>query len=368
MKPIKLKINTKSENYSIIIGSNIVKNLTLYLNKNSIYFNQCLLVIDKRVPSKMVSKISKSLKKKKIFKFSFNSSEKNKNFNSINKILKILLKKNFSRLDCVISIGGGITGDVCGFAASLYKRGVRFINIPTTLLSQVDSSVGGKTGINTKEGKNLIGSFYQPKIVISDTEFLKTLPKREIICGYGEILKHSLIGNKSFYNFLNRNINEILNLTSPFIEKTIYESCKIKKKIIEKDEKEKGLRKILNFGHTFAHAFEASLGYSKKLNHGESVILGMKIALRFSLKKKLMKEKDFNSIIKHFSNPILSFSIKKFFKLKDLNKIIFFMLKDKKNKSNKINLVLLKKIGLPVINKQYNEKSLNSFLRNELSN
>ena len=122
----------------------------------------------------------------------------------------------------------------------------------------------------------MIGSFYQPDLVISDIQFLKTLPKREIICGYGEILKHSLIANKNFYNFLNRNVEKILKLSSPFIEKAIYESCKIKKNVVEKDEKEKNIRKILNFGHTFAHAYEASLGFSKKLNHGEAVILGMK--------------------------------------------------------------------------------------------
>ena len=128
--------------------------------------------------------------------------------------MDILLTKNFSREDCVISIGGGITGDISGFAASLFKRGLKFINIPTTLLSQVDSSIGGKTGVNTKFGKNLIGSFYQPNLVISDVQFLKTLPKRELICGYGEILKHSLIANKSFYSFLNNNSNKIFKLSS----------------------------------------------------------------------------------------------------------------------------------------------------------
>ena len=178
MKDINLKVKTRSDNYPIIIGSKIIKDFALYLNKNSINFNQCLLIIDKKVPNKMILKITKSLKKKKISKFLFNASEKNKDLKNINKILQILLNKNFSRLDCVIGIGGGITGDVSGFVASLYKRGLKFINIPTTLLSQVDSSIGGKTGVNTKEGKNLVGSFYQPKIVISDTEFLKSLPKR----------------------------------------------------------------------------------------------------------------------------------------------------------------------------------------------
>ena len=366
MKPISLKIKTKSNNYPIMIGSNIVKNLSLYLNKNSISFNQCLLVIDKKVPTKMVSKITKSLNKKKISKFLFTAKEGNKNLKNINKILKILLYKNFSRNDCVITIGGGITGDVGGFAASLYKRGLRFINIPTTLLSQVDSSVGGKTGVNTKEGKNLIGSFYQPKMVISDTEFLKSLPKREIVCGYGEILKHSLILNKVFYNYLKNNSLKIINLESPFIEKAILESCKIKKAVVEKDEKEKNFRKILNFGHTFAHAFEAALGYSNKLNHGEAVILGMVTALKFSFDIRLIKFKEFNKILNDIQNTNLPFNIKSYFSLKDLNLILNFMKKDKKNFSERINLILLKKIGSAVIDKEYNSIKIKKFLIKEL--
>ena len=246
MKPIKLKVKTNLDHYPIIIGSNLIRNLNSYLNKNSIIFNQCLLVIDKKVPKRLINNITKALKRKKVFKFNFDASEKNKNIKYVNEILKILLNKNFSRQDCLITIGGGITGDVGGFASSLFKRGLNFVNIPTTLLSQVDSSIGGKTGVNTKEGKNLIGSFYQPKMVISDIEFLKSLPKREIICGYGEIFKHSLILNKQFFKYLNINFSKVLNLKSPFIEKAIYESCKIKKTIVEKDEKEKNLRKILN--------------------------------------------------------------------------------------------------------------------------
>jgi 3-dehydroquinate synthase/shikimate kinase/3-dehydroquinate synthase len=290
----------------------------------------------------------------------------NKNFSSANKILDILLNKNFSREDCVISIGGGITGDVSGFAASLFKRGLKFINIPTTLLSQVDSSIGGKTGVNTKYGKNLIGSFYQPNLVISDVQFLKTLPKRELICGYGEILKHSLIANKRFYNFLDKNSDKILKLSSPYIEKAIYESCKIKKNVVEKDEKEKDVRKILNFGHTFAHAYEASLGYSKKLNHGEAVILGMQSALSFSLKNNLIQVNDYYSILEHISKASLPSNLKKFFKTRDLNKILSFMAKDKKNNSNNINLVLLKKIGHPIINREYKKNNLSEFLNSEL--
>jgi 3-dehydroquinate synthase/shikimate kinase/3-dehydroquinate synthase len=316
----------------------------------------------------LFQRLKNLLTKKKLYVHFFKANEKNKNFTSVNKILDILLTKNFSREDCVISIGGGITGDISGFAASLFKRGLQFINIPTTLLSQVDSSIGGKTGVNTKFGKNLIGSFYQPNLVISDVQFLKTLPKRELICGYGEILKHSLIANKSFYKFLDKNSDRILKLTSPFIERAIYESCKIKKNVVEKDEKEKGLRKILNFGHTFGHAYEASLGYSKKLNHGEAVILGIQSALSFSLKNNLIQKNDYNLILKHISKASLPSNIKKFFKTRDLNKILSFMAKDKKNNSSNINLVLLKKIGHPIINREYKKNNLSEFLKNELRN
>ncbi|WP_440693626.1 3-dehydroquinate synthase [Candidatus Pelagibacter sp. HIMB1695] len=366
MKPIKLKIKTKTQKYPIIIGSNLITNFSKIIKNNSLTFNQCLLVVDKNVPKKFITKIKNSLNKKQIHICFFNASEANKNFNIINKILEILLNKNFSRDDCLISIGGGITGDISGFASSIFKRGMKFINIPTTLLSQVDSSIGGKTGINSHYGKNLIGSFYQPNLVISDVDFLKSLPKREIVCGYGEILKHSLIRDKNFFKFLNKNVNKITKLSSPFIEKAIYESCKIKKSVVEKDEKEKNLRKVLNFGHTFGHAYEATLNYNKKLNHGEAVILGIRTALSFSLNLKILKKSDYNLILNHINNLNLSISVNKFFKKKDINKILFFMTKDKKNKSQKINLVLLKKIGSPQINIEYTKQRLKKFFNDYL--
>ena len=232
MNTIKLKIKTGSQKYPIIIGNNILNKLQKLLKENLINFNQCLVVVDKNVPKKLINKTLSFLPKKKITLHYFNANEKNKNQKSINKILSILLIKNFNRNDCLISIGGGITGDVSGFAASIFKRGLKFVNIPTTLLSQVDSSIGGKTGINTKYGKNLIGAFYQPNLVVSDINFLRSLPKRELVCGYGEILKHALITDKSFFKFLNKNGADILNLKSPSIEKAIYKSCCIKKKLL----------------------------------------------------------------------------------------------------------------------------------------
>ena len=368
MKQIRLIVNTKTQKYPIIIGNNLISKLSKIIKYNSIEFKQCLLVIDKKIPKKMVDNIKKSLKNKKVYVHFIKANEANKNQKNSNKIIEVLLKKNFSREDCLISVGGGITGDISGFAASIFKRGLKFINIPTTLLSQVDSSLGGKTGVNTIFGKNLIGSFYQPKLVISDSDFLKTLPRREIICGYGEILKHALILKKKFFIFLNKNFNNILNLKSPYIEKAIFESCKIKKIIVEKDEKEKNIRKTLNFGHTFAHSYEASLGYSKKLNHGEAVILGMITALKFSFKKRLLKKNEFYFIKKHFEKMKLPHDIKKYFSSNDLDKILKFMKKDKKNISNNINLILLRKIGSTIIDNQYSKNYIKAFLKKELIN
>ena len=368
MSLIKLKINTGKQKYPIIIGSKILNRIKKILSESSIKFNQCLVVVDKNVPKILVNKALSSLPKKTTIVHYFNSSEKNKNQKSVNKILSILLNKNFNRNDCLISIGGGITGDVSGFAASIYKRGLKFINVPTTLLSQVDSSIGGKTGVNTKYGKNLIGSFYQPSLVISDIDFLNSLPKREIICGYGEILKHALIADKKFFTFLSINGSKILKLESPFIEKAIFKSCFIKKKVVEADEKEIGVRKILNFGHTFAHAYEATLGYSRKLNHGEAVILGIKTATKFSLSNKFLNIKEFNLIENHLNKLNLPRNINKFFSIKNLNKILSFMKKDKKNITNKVSLILLKKIGSPVHKFQFDEKKISLFLRRELIN
>ena len=368
MKKIKLIVNTVTEKYPIIIGRNIVQNISKIISDNSITFNKCLIVVDKNVPKNILTQIKKSLVSKRTYIYLVTANEKNKSQNTSNSILRILLTQNFTRQDCLISLGGGITGDIGSFTASLFKRGLKFINIPTTLLSQVDSSIGGKTGVNTNFGKNLIGTFYQPKLVVTDINFLQSLPIREIICGYGEILKHSLINNKNFFNFLNKNFHNITSLKSPFIEKAIYESCKIKKKIVEKDEKEKNLRKVLNFGHTFAHAYEATLGYTKKLNHGEAVILGIQSALKFAFTNKIIKSKEYELIINHFKQSNLPMNLKDYFSSKDYNRILSFMLNDKKNVSKKINLILLKKIGFPIIDKEFSQNILKVFLKKELSN
>ena len=254
----------------------------------------------------------------------------------------------------MIAFGGGIIGDFSAFAASIIKRGINFINIPTTLLAQVDSSIGGKTGVNSKFGKNLIGSLYQPKLVLSDVSLLQSLPKREIICGYAEILKHSIIKDKKFFNWLKINTYKIIVKRDLNVLKySIFTSCKIKLHFVNKDVNEKNFRMILNFGHTFAHAIEAKNKYSKKINHGEAVLTGMIIATKLSLYKKTITEKTYSEIIDIYKMNKISYSLSQFNKKKYLNKIVDFMKVDKKNNDKKINFILLKEIGKTTIPGKY---------------
>ncbi len=347
MKLSKIIVKAKSKNYPIYFGNNILKSSGKLIKINLPGVKKICIISDTKLPSKILKKLVGSIKKYDLKIFKFPANEKTKNLKVANKIIEQLLKNNFNRSDCIISLGGGIVGDLSAFVANLTKRGLKFINIPTTLLAQVDASIGGKTGINVNQGKNLIGTFYQPDFVLADVETLKSLPQREMISGYGEILKHSLILDKKFFFWLSKKGKYIINRKdNASLIKSIIESCKIKAKIVKKDEKEKDVRKILNFGHTFAHGFESAKKFSKSLNHGEAVLLGMLVASDLSNRKKILSDKELLKIKKHYANLELFMSIKKVFKKKsEINKIISFMEKDKKNVDKKINLILLSKIG-----------------------
>jgi len=358
---MKLFVKTKEKKYPIYFGANNYLKIKKILNENNINSKKTMVVYDKNVPKKIISKFrTKLINNENIF-IGIKFNEKIKNLNTVKKILDSLGKNNFNRNDCVISVGGGIAGDICSFASSVYKRGLKFVNIPTTLLSQVDSSIGGKTGVNNFLGKNMIGTFYQPNAVINDIIFLKSLPRREMICGYAEMLKHSLISNKKFFIFLKNNFKSILNLKPEIIKKAIFNSCKIKKGFVEKDEKEKNLRKTLNYGHTFAHAFESTLSYTNKLNHGEAVLLGILAASKFSNKENLLSNGELELIEKHISELKYN-NFKTYFKKTNVNKILNFMKNDKKNNSNDINLILLKKIAKPVLNNTYSQFKVKKFI------
>ena len=346
MKTIKLNVKTKTKNYPIYFGDNILNQTGKLIKKNLPDVKKISVISDNKLPKKLLAKLVRSLKSYDVNLFKLTANEKNKSLTVANKIIQHLLKKNFNRSDCLIAFGGGVLGDLSAFISSLTKRGIKFVNIPTTLLAQVDASIGGKTGINSDQGKNLIGTFYQPDFIISDPIVLKSLPQREIVSGYAEILKHALILDKKFFMWLSKNGKKIIEKKNKkFLINAIFKSCKIKSSIVSKDEKEKDLRMILNFGHTFAHGFEGAKNFSKRLNHGEAVLLGMIAATDLSNKKKLLSLSELALIKKHYTNLKLLMDIKKFFKKKEVNKIINFMKKDKKNVDDKISLILLEKIG-----------------------
>ena len=346
MKNTKIIVKAESKTYPVYFGNGNISSTGKLIEKHLPNVKKICVISDKNVPSIFLKKLNRSIKKysPKIYRVS--TKEKIKSSRTAFKLIENLLENNFNRSDCIISLGGGILSDLSAFVSSLTKRGIKFVNIPTTLLAQVDASIGGKTGINSQYGKNLIGTFYQPNFVLIDLSLLKSLPRREMICGYGEILKHSLILDKKFFLWLNRYAKKIINNEDKnILKKAVVKSCKIKSKIINKDEKEKESRMILNFGHTFAHGLEGAKNYSKTLNHGEAVLIGMMIASKISYKKKLLSKKDLILIEKHYSNFNLPMSLKKKFTKKEINKVIFFMKKDKKNLNEKINLILLEKIG-----------------------
>jgi len=354
MKTIKLQVKNLNANYSIIIGKNILPQISNRIKTLCPKAKKIALVVDKKIPQQFKNNLKNYLKNYEIHVFEHSVSEKFKSFSNLRILVEKCLFNNFNRTDILISFGGGIIGDLGAFAASIIKRGINFINIPTTLLAQVDSSIGGKTGVNSKLGKNLIGSFYQPKLVISDIQILKSLPQRELICGYAEILKHSLILKSNFFNWLCKYSNKILlERDSNLLQKAIVKSCKVKIHFINKDIFEKNIRMILNFGHTFAHAIELQNNYSKKINHGEAVIMGIMIATKLSYLKKICTLQTLMRLKNIYMSNNLKFDIKKFFKKDEYNKIVEHMTKDKKNNDQKINLILLKKIGQTTLPNSY---------------
>jgi len=354
MKHTKIKIITKSKTYPIYLGNKNLKLIGKLLKQNLNNTKKICIISDKKLPPTYLRILVNSLKNYKLKIYKFSANEKLKSFEVANKLIEDLLKFNLNRSDCIISFGGGIISDLAAFVASLVKRGVKLINIPTSLLAQVDASIGGKTGVNSNKGKNLIGTFYQPDFVLIDISMLDSLPKRQMICGYGEILKHSLILNRNFFLWLNKNAEKILkNRDKKILKMAILKSCKIKSKVISMDEREKNLRMILNFGHTFAHGFEGAKKFSNKLNHGEAVLLGMFLASRYSHKIKMLPFKELKLIENHYYKLSLPYEVNKIFKKSEINKIVSFMKKDKKNLNNKINLVLLNKIGKVAINTRY---------------
>jgi len=346
MKKMQVNVKLGSNSYPIILRPGLLNESKSLFKKYIPKCKKILIVTDKGTPNKYRKTLLSNLKDFKVTTIIFRSGEETKNLKNIDKLLAILFKQKLSRDDCIIALGGGIVGDLSGFAASIFKRGIHFIQIPTTLLAQVDSSIGGKTGVNAREGKNMIGSFYQPRFVLIDPDTLNSLSVRDLFSGFAEVLKYGLIMNKNFFEWLEKNAYEMLFTRDiKLLTYAIKESCKCKALIVEKDEKEKNLRTILNFGHTFAHAFESAQNYSKDLTHGEAVLIGMFIASHLSKKLGLLKEKELTRIVDLYNELNLHSELDYLFTEKDIPKLLGFMRQDKKIVGGKIKLVLLARIG-----------------------
>ena len=271
-----LKLDLGKNSYDIEIDKGLLSSIYKDIEKR----NHILIVTDSGVPKQYVDSLVANIEDKTVI-YTIEQGEQSKNIDNLKNILQFMLTNDFKRNDCVVAIGGGVVGDLSAFSASIYMRGIDFYNVPTTLLSMVDSSIGGKTGIDFGGVKNSVGSFYQPKKVYIDLDVLSTLDKRLINCGLAESIKMALCLNKEYYDYLKDNI------TNLDYEKVVVESCKMKKDVVEKDEKEKSLRKVLNFGHTIGHGIEESM--DGKLLHGECVALGMLCMSDDSIKNELIE-------------------------------------------------------------------------------
>ncbi len=346
-----IKVNLKEKSYNIFMQENILSDCGEYIGELKIG-KKILLVTQNKVPYQWVKKVKNSLLKKgfKVFILILKSGENHKDLSSLFKIVDFAIKNKFERSDSFCAVGGGVVSDLTGFAASIYYRGINFICIPTTLLGMVDAAIGGKTSINIKEGKNLLGTFYQPKIVIIDPKTLKTLPHREFLVGMGEVIKYALLektantrfSKQGFLKFLETKRTNILKLHTKELFHIIYYSVFVKAKVVSKDEKESNLRAILNLGHTFAHGIEQAFNY-KRYTHGEAVSIGMCLASKLAYKRNLISKNILDSVINLISSYGLPTKLERPF---NLNKIIKSMLLDKKNKDGKFRFILpVDKIG-----------------------
>ena len=318
-----------------ISGNNFPKAI---LNKHLKNKNKILIITDDGIPKNHIKKLKNTINNKNVYIFSLKSGEKSKSFSSYQKILNKLFELKFDRSDIVIAFGGGVVGDITGFSAATYMRGIKYIQIPTTLLAQVDSSVGGKTAINVAQGKNLVGAFYNPSLVIVSTYFLNTLSDEEFKSGLGEVVKYALIGNKKLRSIIEKNSQQIISRKESVLKTIIEESIKTKSKIVTKDEKENGIRAILNFGHTFGHAIEAYKNY-KGITHGAAITLGMVIASRISFYEGYIKNYQLDNVV----NLISSIGLRTDYSKYNYIQLKKYIKSDKKIKNGKLNLVLIDK-------------------------
>jgi 3-dehydroquinate synthase len=354
----ELRVELKEKSYPIYIGSGLFKQKELLLKH--IHSKQVLIVTNTTVAPLYLKKLIQGLEQFDIEVIELPDGEQYKNLEHITQIFDVLLEKRFSRNATLIALGGGVVGDMGGFAAACYQRGIPFIQIPTTVLAQVDSSVGGKTGVNHPLGKNMIGAFYQPQCVLADMDVLDTLDDRQLAAGLAEVIKYGLIRDFTFFEWLEENIALLLARDKTALAYVIERSCLNKAEVVAEDEFESGVRATLNLGHTFGHAIETGMGYGKYL-HGEAVAIGMGYAADLSHRLGWITVSDVRRIITLLKQTQLPVKPPKEM---SVEQFIDLMTVDKKNIDGKIRLILLEAIGKATLPISVEQNMLEQTLKN----
>ena len=364
-----VNVNLGERSYPIHIGEGLLAKageiITPLLSRPKI-----VIVTDENVAKLHLSALKASLTQAKIDSTAIilPPGEATKSYEKLQYLCDALLEADVERNDIVVAFGGGVIGDLAGFAAAILRRGVNFVQIPTSLLAQVDSSVGGKTGINSKHGKNLVGAFHQPLAVIIDIALLDTLPPRELASGYAEVAKYGLLGDIKFFEWLEENASSIFAGNAQSRITAISKSCEAKADTVARDEKEGGVRALLNLGHTFGHALEGATGYGDRLLHGEGVSIGMVLAFRFCEKTGLVEKGTSERVEKHLASvglPITMADIKG--DLPSAERLVDYMRQDKKASGGKLVFVLANAIGDTFVAKDVNESDILTFMKEELA-
>lgn len=363
MKTLDLKLPEKSTDYQIVIGNNLLSDKDHFLPV--IQGQQVFIVSNETVAPLYLSKLKNSLKGYSVHHFLLEDGERHKSFDNYQRILNAMLETGLRRNATLIALGGGVVGDMAGFAAATYQRGIRFIQVPTTLLSQVDSSVGGKTAVNHPLGKNMIGAFHQPCRVITDVTTLETLPEREFKAGIAEIIKAAILYDAGFFKWLEDNVQSILAHDADSLIGMIERACSIKAEVVSLDEKEQGVRAWLNFGHTFGHAIERCLGYGTLL-HGEAVAVGMVMAAEYACEKQMLSVQSAEKIRRLISAYGLPVTLDLYVKQLTATGLVDAMALDKKNVDADLTLILPNAIGEVTIEHSVKPQDVEDYLKRNL--
>ena len=352
----RIEVDLGSRSYPIFIGAGAMR-LKDALDQ-VIPARDVLIVTNTIVGPLYAAGLTAALAPRRCLEVSLPDGETHKTLANVSRLLDVLITNRFARDSCVVALGGGIVGDMAGFAAACYQRGIAFVQVPTTLLAQVDSSVGGKTGVNHPGGKNLIGAFHQPAAVFADTDALRTLPDRELRAGLAEVIKYGLIVDREFFDWLEANATRLLARDTDALTHAIRRSCEIKAEIVARDEREQGDRALLNLGHTFGHAIESATNYSTWL-HGEAVGAGMLLAADMSQRLGWMSGAD----VERIERMLKAFGLRTDVRELAAGTLAEKMKIDKKVAAGRIRLVLLKAIGKSVVTGDYDDDALRETLR-----